>query len=240
MAIIHEVLDSLENDVPLRDLSVCLRVTAVWSRQLGLAYSFPRERHSLDRRGERPTKRLFEMPPRELADLAVSEDLTEASIGVAAINSLVEPESSRLTRGKAHELIMERGGDKTVTVVGHFPFVEKIKPRVGRLWVLEKNPRAGDLPAEEAANVIPESDIVAITGTALINRTLDDLLELSRGCFTMVLGPSTVLTPILFDHGVDAVCGSVVVDPELALKCVRAGSSFRYTEGIEPVIMHAR
>lgn len=239
MSIIHEVLDSLDTDAPLLDLSVCLRTTAVWSRQLGLAYTFPRERHSLDRRGERPTKRLFEMSPRELAELALSEDLTEASIGVAATNSLVVPDSSRLQRGKAHELIMERGADKTVTVVGHFPFVDRLEPAVKKLWVLEKNPRAGDLPAEEAQRVIPMSDIVAITGTALINRTLDDLLELAKGKYTLVLGPSTVLTPILFDHGVDAVCGSVVIDPELALKCVREGSSFRYTEGIEPVIMGA-
>ncbi len=46
-----------------------------------------------------------------------------------------------------------------------------------------------------------------------------------------------MLTPILFDHGVDAVCGSVVTDAELALKCVREGSSFRHVDGISPVIM---
>jgi hypothetical protein len=237
MAIIHEILDSLENDAPVIDVSVCLRVTAVLSRRLGLAYSFPRELHMNDRHGKRPKKRLFEMSARELATLALSEDLTETSVGVAAINSLLEPEERLMRDGKAHDLILERGAGKKVTLVGHFPFVDKLREGVGQLWVLEKEPREGDLPAEEASRVIPKSDIVAITGTALINRTLEDLLELARGRYTIVLGPTTVLSPILFDAGVDAICGSVVTDPDLALRCVREGSSFRHVDGLRPVIM---
>lgn len=237
MPLIDDVLSSLTNDAPLQDLSVCLGVTAVWSRHLGLAYSFPRTRHTRARRRERSQRRLFELTARELADLARGEDTTDASIGVAAINSLLEPDPAMLRDGKAHDLIRARGAGRNVTVVGHFPFVDSLREHVGTLWVLAQEPRDGDLPADAAERVIPRSDVVAITGTALINGTLDDLLVLARGRYTIVLGPSTVLSPVLLDHGVDAVCGSVVTDPDLALKCVRAGAGFRHVEGLRPVIM---
>jgi len=235
VAVLDDVLSSLRSDAPVRDLSVCLRVTAVWSRCLGLAYSFPRERRSSG--DPRPARPLYEMTARELAGMARSPDANDASIGVAAINSLIEPDPSMLREGKAHDLIVERGAGRRVTVVGHFPFVDAIREKVGELCVLEKEPREGDLPAEEAGRVIPRSDVVAITGTALINGTLDELLALARGRTTIVLGPSTVLSPVFFDHGVDAVCGSVVTAPEQVLRCVRAGTGFRHIEGLRPVIM---
>jgi len=42
---------------------------------------------------------------------------------------------------------------------------------------------------------------------------------------------------VLIDHGVSAVCGSLVEDPETVLQCVSHGSSFRNTKGLKPVIM---
>jgi uncharacterized protein (DUF4213/DUF364 family) len=79
--------------------------------------------------------------------------------------------------------------------------------------------------------------VVAITGTTLINHTLESLLDLARGKVVIVLGPSTPLSPVLFDHGVSYVCGSLVEDPVAALRCVSEGESFRYTEGLRPVVL---
>lgn len=43
----------------------------------------------------------------------------------------------------------------------------------------------------------------------------------------LVLGPSTPLSPILFDHGVDIVSGSVVEDVGSVLWVVSQGGNFR-------------
>jgi len=57
-------------------------------------------------------------------------------------------------------------------LVGHFPFIPKLRPAVGQLWVIEQRPAEGDYPAEAAADLIPQADVVAITSSALINHTL--------------------------------------------------------------------
>ena len=236
MAVIDAILATLTRDAVVRDLRICLKTTAVWSHQLGLAHTFPRMVGHAESQEHRP-RNLSGQGARELAELARSEDLIDASVGVAAINSLLESDEATLREGNAYELIVSRGAGKTVTVVGHFPFIERLRAEVASLHVLELAPRPGDLPASEAPRVIPQSEIVVITGTALINGTLDGLLRLARGRYTILLGASAPLSPVLLDHGIDAVCGSVITDPDAALRSVSEGVSFRYMEGLRRVIL---
>ncbi|HSQ16074.1 MAG TPA: DUF364 domain-containing protein, partial [Anaerolineales bacterium] len=80
---------------------------------------------------------------------------------------------------------------------------------------------------------IPQADVVAITSSALINHTLDDLLALCRPeALVMMLGPSTPLSPLLFNHGVDILSGSLVVDESAVMRTVGQGASFQQVEGV--------
>lgn len=80
--------------------------------------------------------------------------------------------------------------------------------------------------------------MVAITGTALINHTLEGLLSLCRpGALVMVLGPSTPLSPVLFRHGVSVLAGSLVVDPRAAWRCLGQGATFQQIEGVRTVVL---
>jgi uncharacterized protein (DUF4213/DUF364 family) len=168
----------------------------------------------------------------ELAQLARSKSLLEASIGVAAINSLLDVPEERCVELNAEDWLTERGRGKRVAIVGSFPFVPRLRGKVGELWVLERHPSEGELLAEEASKVIPQADVVAITGTALINRTLDDLLAMCReDSSVMVLGPSTPLSPVLFDYGADVVSGTQVVDTDLVLTLISQGATFRQVKG---------
>ena len=98
--------------------------------------------------------------------------------------------------------------------------------------VLELHPGPGDLPAERAADVLPQADVVALTGTALVNHTFDDLIELCRpDAFVIVLGGSAPLTPLLLECGVDAVAGTLVVDATAALQTVAQGATFPQIKG---------
>jgi hypothetical protein len=88
-------------------------------------------------------------------------------------------------------------------------------------------------PAESAAGVIPQADVVAITGTALINHTLDGLLALCRpDALVMVLGPSTPLSPVLFEHGATIISGARVVDEAAVMRTVAQGATFQQVEGV--------
>jgi uncharacterized protein (DUF4213/DUF364 family) len=81
--------------------------------------------------------------------------------------------------------------------------------------------------------VIPQADVVAITGTALINHTLDGLLALCRpDTLVMVLGPSTPLSPVLFEHGATIISGARIVDEAAVIRTVSQGATFQQVEGV--------
>ena len=43
----------------------------------------------------------------------------------------------------------------------------------------------------------------------------------------MLLGPTTPLTSVLFEHGIDVISGSIVTDHDTALLHIRQGANFR-------------
>jgi uncharacterized protein (DUF4213/DUF364 family) len=183
---------------------------------------------------------LMDRSARELAELARSYRPIEAAIGVATINALLPAQEVRWLNLNAEEVIAQHGADKRVALVGHFPFIPRLRDRVGALWVLEKQPSGEDLPAEAASDVIPRADVVAITGTTLINHTFEGLMALCRSkALVLVLGPSTPLSPILFDHGVHILSGSVVEDVDSVLWAVSQGANFRqiHRQGVRLVTM---
>jgi hypothetical protein len=169
---------------------------------------------------------------RELAALARSDSLTERSIGFAALNALLDVDESACVDRNAEDLILERGRGRAVAVVGHFPFVPKVREAARACWVLELSPGPDDVPADRAPEIIPQADVVAITGMTLINGTFEALAALPRsGAFVVVLGPSTPLSPLLFDYRIDAISGAVVADIPAALAAISQGANFRQIPG---------
>lgn len=239
MRLLDELLASVANDTPVRSLLVGVHWTAVCSRGCGLAATMMGGgRHGHER--VREVGRLHLKPARELAELARSDNLLEASIGVAALNSLLEVDGRALEPINAARLLVEQGRGKRVALVGHFPFIAELRAAATTLWVLEQSPVEGELPAEAASEVLPQAEVVAITGAALINHTLEDLLGLCRErAWVVVLGPSTPLSPVLFDHGVSVLAGTIVVDEEAALKTIAQGAALPQIEGVRLVSMRA-
>jgi uncharacterized protein len=164
----------------------------------------------------------------ELCSLATRHDSYLASVGLATVNALLPRQPESWIDINAGEVIAHYGRGKRVALVGHFPFVTELREQVGELNVLELHPREGDLHASEAPQVIPNADVVAITSMAIINGTIEGLLKLCPPqAFVLVLGPSTPLSPVLFDCGIDLLSGSVVEDIEPVLDGIEAGMHFR-------------
>lgn len=164
----------------------------------------------------------------KLAAFILGDRPTLTSVGAAALNALLPQHPETWVDLNAEEVIAEHGAAKSVALVGHFPFVDRLRPRVGELTVLELNPRPGDLPGSAAKEVIPSADVVAITSMTLLNHTLDGLLELcSPQAHVIMLGPTTPLSPVLFDYGIGLLCGSVVTAIDPVLRVVRQGGNFR-------------
>ncbi len=234
MKILDEILDSLNYEAPVKDIRMGPFQTAVHTRNCALA-STPHEtgpHHShfpVTHAGN-----LLEKDAFTLASMARSENLFEAAIGMASINSLMEVDKSRCRAINAAEILAKKGKGRRMVVIGHFPFVGQLHKIARKLWVIEKNPRYDDYAEAEADRFIPQADVVAITGTAFTNHTMEKLLQLcSPKAYVMVLGDTTPLTPILLDYGIDAACGTRVIDPEAVMKCVSQGATFKQVKGIE-------
>lgn len=231
------LVDDLLTTLPAGTL-LELRVGAFWTavvadvngrRQCGLASTLHNDDHH---HGGGPSVRdagsLLERSAHELAELARSERPLEAAIGMATINALLPRTPQHWETLNAEDVIAEHGAGNRVVLVGHFPFIPRLREHVGTLHVLEIAPRGKDLPADRAPDVIPQADVLAITGTTLINHTFDALMALRRpDALVLVLGPSTPLSPVLFDHGVHLVSGSVVEDVDAVLRAVSQGANFR-------------
>lgn len=171
--------------------------------------------------------RLEEMSALNLASWVFSKSYTEAGVGLATINALIPPidHSSNLA---AEDFIAQQGHDKQIALIGHFPFVPRLKEQVKKLWVLELNPQEGDLPASDAPEVIPQADILAVTATTLINHTFENIFNLRKpGAKVLLIGPSTPLSPLLFQYGIDVLSGCLVEDPQKVLPLVCQGATFR-------------
>lgn len=180
----------------------------------------------------RDAGRLIGKDARAVAELALSDSLTERSLGFATINALLDVDEMLCVDLNAEEEILARSRGRRVAVVGHFPFVSRVRQVASTCWVLELNPGPDDLPAHMAPEVIPQADIVAITGMTLVNGTFEELAALCRPeTYVLVLGPSTPLSPLLFDYGVDAVSGTVVTDIPAVVTAVSQGATFRQITG---------
>jgi len=238
MKIITDILSTLNFQAPLRDIRQGPFQTAVLTRQCGLASTphDPGPHH--DKSPVKNAGLLLDENAESLSRLALSSSEAEAAIGMAAINSLIEVDESYCEELNAGELLMEKGEGKRVAVVGHFPFVSRLRSAVAELSVIEKNPREGDLGEAEAENILPQADVVGITGTAFTNHTIENLLNLCHsGTYVVVLGGTAPLSPVLFDYGIDAVAGTLVTDPEAVLRSVSQGATYRQIKGVRRLTM---
>ena len=179
---------------------------------------------------------------REVAQLAKSWCFEEATLGIAALNAWYSqrdkldglgarydepvdlPDGTR-RKMDAFELHADQMDGRKVVMVGHFPHPERLVEYGADLTVLERNCRDElDTPDPACEYVVPSADLVFYTGVTLINKTAPRLLQLARSARVVMVGPSVVMVPALFDHGVDMLAGSTVADPEKARFAVQNGA----------------
>jgi len=120
-----------------------------------------------------------------------------------------------------------------VALVGYIkPFVPIIKSKTKNLHIIERSLAGQDediLPDTACEENIPKADMVIITGSAIVNGTIDRLLELSRSAReVVVMGPTaSMISDPLFSRGVTIIGGIKVIDSPRLLQVISEGGGTR-------------
>ncbi len=176
---------------------------------------------------------------RDLAAKAKSWDFEQAALGMAAMNAWYNHADKLLAGGAEIFAPGTPGGDafrdiaplcagKKVASIGHFPGTKELFGSAEQFLIFERDPREGDLPDSAEEYLLPEMDVVFITGMTFTNKTLPRLLQLCSAAQVIVTGPSLPLAPVVFDHGVCVLCGTTVTDGQLLLQKLPEGGRSLY------------
>lgn len=201
---------------------------------------------SLDTRPTMIPEDILEQPLYKVAECIKSWNLDEASVGHAAINAYYNSRQTAIKNGvsiSGNRYAEDRLNDpfiayqnmirgKTVGVIGHFHYLEKLFAPVCDLFIFGKAIYPGDYPESAAEYLLPECDYVFISSSSISEKTLPRYLELAKDAYVVIVGPSTTIAPALFDFGVDDFSGFIVKDSVLAHKIVSASKRGKiYTSG---------
>ncbi len=158
----------------------------------------------------------------DVARLCLEWDLNAASLGTAAVNSLLPDPGGVKVDGYARvkELCRDAG---LVVFIGYFkPFLSI----PNRYVVIEKSFHDGVLPDEAFQEYLPKADLVVISGSAFVNKSLERLLRISGG-YNLIVGLTTPPCSVLFEYGADELLYSRIVDGGEVYRtvCLGGGSS---------------
>ena len=198
-------------------------------RAMGVAMTLPEEiqryRASFD-----------ELSVEEFIEKADSLNIIERTLAVAAINAVSQ---YYIDLGDARDTdvteLLDGEFDK-VAVIGNMPpLVRALRERF-HTYVFERNPKLWDretLSDSLEYHLLPEMDAVIISGSAILNGTLEMILDRSRRAKLVVLtGPTAQLLPdFLKGTGITHLAAMRVVDIDRAIKRLKLGSFRGFEEG---------
>lgn len=166
---------------------------------------------------------------KDAAAAVKSWNLHEAGLALAAANLWYNTAErmEKLRCAEPFENYCTAGLDikgKTIAAIGHLSMTEEIHRDAKELYIIERMPQTGDYPDAACDYILPKCDIVLITGSAIVNKTLPHLLSLCKNACTILTGPSVPMCPALLDHGFDRLAGMIVTDAEAMLRKVEEGT----------------
>ena len=77
------------------------------------------------------------------------------------------------------------------------------------------------------ASALEKSNVIVLTGTAIVNHTIDRILSyLHQGQRTGIIGPTaSMLSEAFFERGVQVMAGVRILNPDLMIKILKQGGS---------------
>lgn len=208
-----ELIAGIPEDLTVEKVICGMVWTAVKSSAGGIGLAMTTNTHTLP-----PSFRGFaHMPLKTAAERVKSWNFIEAGIGMAAINAYynsverLEALKSRQENSRFCTFDIPFEG-KNVAMVGALRYPSGMFDCAKRLTIMERSPVNGTYPDSACEYYLPDSDLVLITGSAFINKTMPRLLQLAQSADIIITGPSTPMAPCLLKRGVRRLAGLVITD----------------------------
>lgn len=169
--------------------------------------------------------KIIGLPVEDLVSLAPSLNLQDSSLALAAVNALLQNQEFDCVKKNAIEMVEVTKQDK-VAMVGQFhQLIKPLSEQSAKLYVFEMNGAQGTYPAWSEPLILPECDVVFLSGTTLINKTMDDILaKCAIAREIVLLGPSVIAMPKIFKpRGVTVLGPCRVTDNQAMLEVVSQG-----------------
>jgi uncharacterized protein (DUF4213/DUF364 family) len=176
----------------------------------------------------------------EILKYSLDPNVLKSAIGVATLNALsqlvIESDA-----GLEYQIIKDTDGfdpleiqaNETISLIGAFgPYIRRLKMMGNPFFIIEKNPqtlRSDEMKyfksESEMPSALEKSDVVIMTGTAIVNHTIDNILSfITNGQRTAIIGPTASMIPdAFFKRGVHAMAGVKILNPDLMLKILKQG-----------------
>jgi len=183
-------------------------------------------------------------PISEIVKYSLDPNVVKSAIGVATLNAVSQLilESGN---GKEYDMIKDQDGfnllnirpHETVSLIGAFgPYIRRLKMMGNPFFIIEKNSQTLRLdemkhfkPESEMRDALEKSRVAILTGTSIVNHTIDHILSLLRnGIRTAIIGPTASMIPdAFFKRGVHVMAGIQISNPDLMIKILKqAGSGY--------------
>jgi uncharacterized protein len=201
--------------------------------------------------GAPPAGRLVGERAWQLAEYAWSPSPLRRALGVATLNALSAaafdrcglPDGALQIDVDALDAAQIVPGDRVAMVGAFVPFIKALKSQQVELRIIDKHPQALKpdefqfwFPSEQASQELERASVVIISGSALVEGGLEDLLTWATAARRRVLaGPTAPLWPRpFFQHGVHVLGGIRVLDPAKLLNIVgQGGSGYMFAEAAQ-------
>ena len=181
-------------------------------------------------------------PISEIIKYSLDPNVVKSAIGVATLNA-VSQLILESANGKEYEMIRDRDGfnllnielHETVSLVGAFgPYIRRLKMMGNPFFIIEKNSQTLKLdemkhfkPESEMRDALEKSGVAILTGTSIVNHTIDHILSLLRnGIRAAIIGPTASMIPdAFFRRGVHVMAGIEIQKPDTMIKILKQGGS---------------
>ena len=225
---LYQLFEHKARQVVIDTLCLGLGYTAVTTSEGGIGLSYTYFGHKKSCMVLNDHIDYESQPASLLLEKIKNDNSVERSMALATINALNYDAAMALPEDTENNVMYDKfeiGTDANIAMVGYFgPLVRNFQEKKIPLEILDESRDLGRRKDfyQKLGNW---ADVLLLTSTSILNQTTEDILaNVSDKVKTVMLGPSTPMVAMAFEHlPVHMLAGTVPIDKEKTLKAVRHG-----------------